>query len=140
MSLCINYQGTLNHRGYGVFGALKHHRSNRVIRQIMAAIHGWDALEGKSVLHSCDNPSCVNVAHLRIGTQAENRQDAVDRGRMRNARGEAQASAKLTEHAVRWIRSLYDTGDYTLAELGEMFGVRYQTIRQVVSRVTWRHV
>lgn len=39
--------------------------------------------EERNVLHSCDNPPCVNPRHLRIGTQAENVQDMVSRGRAR---------------------------------------------------------
>ena len=37
--------------------------------------------DGLLVLHSCDNPSCVNPDHLRVGTQAENIQDRDAKGR-----------------------------------------------------------
>jgi hypothetical protein len=35
------------------------------------------------VLHSCDNPSCVNIDHLRYGNQADNMADAIARGRVK---------------------------------------------------------
>ncbi len=34
-------------------------------------------------MHSCDNPRCVNVEHLRLGTQIENIADMVTKGRTR---------------------------------------------------------
>lgn len=40
--------------------------------------------QGAHILHSCDNKLCVNPAHLRPGTQADNTQDAIERGRYRN--------------------------------------------------------
>lgn len=34
------------------------------------------------VMHLCDNPPCINPHHLRHGTQAENLQDARNKGRL----------------------------------------------------------
>lgn len=43
--------------------------------------------DGMVVMHGCDNPPCVNVAHLSLGTQLDNIADRVRKGR--SARGAA---------------------------------------------------
>jgi len=47
-----------------------------------------DAIKGKVVRHQCDNPSCYRYDHLLIGSQKDNVQDAVERGRYRNHNAE----------------------------------------------------
>lgn len=46
--------------------------------------------------------------------------------------------AVLSEKAVREIRSLYRSGEYSQEDLGKRFGVHRATIRQIVIGKTWR--
>ncbi len=54
--------------------------------KVLAHRHSWQEAngpipDGKWILHHCDNPPCVNPAHLYLGTVVENVRDAVVRGR-----------------------------------------------------------
>lgn len=59
--------------------------------------------EGRILLHSCDNPSCVNPAHLSVGTRSDNIQDALKKRRM--AFGTRSPQHKLTSEQVKAIRN-----------------------------------
>jgi DNA-binding transcriptional regulator YiaG len=37
--------------------------------------------DGCVIMHTCDNPKCVNISHLRLGTQSENVKDMHDKNR-----------------------------------------------------------
>lgn len=87
-----------------------------------------------SVMHKCDNPSCVNPEHLALGTHQDNMRDRDTKGRQ--ARGETSASAKLTENDVRAIRA--DTRG--CRRLARAYGVGVSAIVSVRNRTTWKHV
>lgn len=50
---------------------------------------------GMVVMHSCDNPRCVNPDHLKVGTMSDNMIDCVQKGRFRKP-----ARYKLTQPGI----------------------------------------
>lgn len=95
--------------------------------------HGEPPADRPFSLHSCNGGhlGCVHPAHVHWGTQAENMQDSVDAGT--RARGERQHAAKLTEDAVREIRS----SSTRPGVLADRFGVHPDTITRVRKRQGW---
>ncbi len=94
--------------------------------------------DGLYVLHSCDEPKCVNPAHLRTGTQKNNMEDRKKAGN--TARGSKIASAKLNEDVVREIRRLLKEGVLTQQAIADRFGVSDTTISHIRSGARWGHL
>ena len=69
---CWTFEGTKNQRGYGRVSEGERWRA--VHRFVVEEETGLD-LTGLVVMHKCDNPSCVRLDHLRVGTQADNMRD-----------------------------------------------------------------
>jgi hypothetical protein len=102
------------------------------------AIHTGEIPEGLKVRHTCDRPVCVNPNHLLLGTDQDNSNDAVERGR--RPVGEANKQSSLTNADVLEIRRLHATGGWMYTELGEKYSVAANTIKAIVLRRTWKHI
>ena len=83
-------------------------------------------LEGEDVLHRCDNPPCVNPAHLFKGPRAANNKDTSEKHRF--PLGLRHHATKLTDEEVSAIRN--DT-QMSGAELSIRFGVNQSTISRI---------
>lgn len=86
--------------------------------------------DGKVIMHRCDNPSCVNIDHLQVGSQAENMQDMVKKGRA------STGGKKLTEDEIDYIEKNLSS---TIAELARVLEVSHGTIVRARSKIRSSH-
>jgi hypothetical protein len=76
---CWLWQGFVQKTGYG---DVSYRGRQRRIHRVMYEICNGPLIPGLDVCHSCDNPSCINPAHLWQGTTQENMRDASAKGRI----------------------------------------------------------
>jgi len=131
---CWEWTASKCHNGYGNFSLqtwpIRAHRFS-------AVLHGKFTHEQPSVIHSCDNPACVNPDHLKCATQKENSHDMIKKNRQAN--GEKQHLAKLVKEQIAKIRKLR-AGGMTLQKISDLFGVDRSNIGYIVNGVTWKHI
>jgi hypothetical protein len=133
---CWVWRAGRNRRGYGTF-RLK--SGSALAHRVAFELEHGPIPPGMHVCHHCDNPPCVNPAHLFLGTDADNVADMMAKGRKRTVvpTGESHPSAKLTWAKVAEIRRLYAAGGHSQRDLGRQFGVGLCAIQGVVTRKTW---
>ncbi len=113
--------------------------SNYAAHRLSYQIHAGEIPQGLSVLHSCDNPLCVNPEHLRAGTPLENTRDMISRGRGAVGPGEGNHQAKLTREQVIEIRESYRSGKASQRYLAAKYGMGPSTISLIVRGKRWRN-
>lgn len=89
---------------------------------------------GIEVLHKCDNPACVNPEHLFLGTQSDNINDCVAKGRFNRPFGEVHPRAKLTKNQVEEIRK----SKISQRKLAQQYEVSRWAIQSILHGRSWR--
>jgi hypothetical protein len=90
------------------------------------------------VLHRCDNPPCVNPAHLFLGTNRDNIHDMLRKGRQPRI-GSKNPHAKLTEAQVGTVKRMLADG-WSYAAISLQTGVPRYAISAIYCGKVWRHV
>ena len=147
---CWLWRGAIDTHGYGKIWLKGHwlgaHRFSYVIAY-------GEIANRLCVLHKCDNPSCVNPAHLWLGTYSDNMNDCIAKGRdmwvgtrhwshrhpERVHRGSRHWAAKLNEKdiiRIRYERACGKSG----AALARELGVSSALVCKVIKGVIWKEV
>lgn len=128
---CVSHAAPSQRGGYPV--VTRYGKFWRMSRYVFYITNGFIE-EGKYVLHSCDNPKCINPSHLSLGTPKENTQDMIQKGR--KPVGEEVTTAKLTENDVKDIYN-DQRGCTTIAK---EYGVSKKTVLNIRHGKTWKHL
>lgn len=147
LSGCWNWTARKNKKGYGVIsGKINEKRYVLAGKAMLAHRVSWiihkgdiphsDSCHGTVVMHICDNPSCVNPDHLRLGTQSDNVKDMVMKGR--KVAG-AWQKAKGINHFNSAFKNQKDIDLICSTigktkELAEKYGVAESTIKRIRKR------
>lgn len=135
---CWVWTAGTSSNGYGQF-----HYQGRGLRahRFSYALQYGEIPEGMDVLHKCDNPPCVRPDHLFAGTNLDNTQDMLAKGRRKGGgrRGEASHFAKLKNADVVAIRERLAKGDRT-KDIARDYGVAPTAISSISSGANWAHL
>lgn len=135
LGACWEWRGCRKAKGYGKLGSFR--GRTRAAHQVAFETHVGPIPAGLFVLHHCDNPPCINPAHLFLGTKAQNNADMAAKGRA--VQGERHPVAKMTPADITRIRSLGDAG-VSQHEVARRFGIAQSTARDIITRRSWRSV
>ena len=130
---CMEWQGGVNKEGYAACAAYGLFSSQLLHREVFALTkRGRPAV----VMHVCDNPLCINPEHLFAGSAEANLTDKLLKGRQ--AQGEKNGNAKLTQAQVEAIREMRTKHLSTYKEIENKFDISRATVWRVLSKTNWR--
>lgn len=134
---CWEWRGYRQSRGYGML-RVPDLGKQVLVHRLAHELWTGPIPDGLEVLHSCDNPPCMNPAHLSVGTHAKNMGEASERGRM--PRGESAPAAKLSAADVSAIRAEYAAGGIKQADLGIRYRITDSAVSMIVNHKRWQHL
>lgn len=136
--------GTANY-----YGTLMVHRKPYPAHRVSWEVYIGPIPERKHVLHNCDNPCCVNPNHLFLGTNIDNINDKVSKGRQAKGqsvrknhdhlKGEVVVTSRLTAEQVMEIRRRENDGE-SGSELATEFGMSDTQVGAIVRGKVWKHL
>ena len=125
---CLEWTRCLNSDGYAR-AVIDGNLNGKVHREVARLYYDVD-IEGKTILHKCDNPKCINPKHLIIGDMSEN---SKDRARKKRSHYNAHTASKVGE-----IKRMLLDG-VSCIEISRITGVDPRRVSDIKSGRTYMH-
>lgn len=134
---CWLWMGAITRGGYGhirkrVNNVNKMTRAHRVSYEL----YKGPIPEGLQVLHTCDNPICVNPNHLFLGTNQDNVDDKVSKDR--HSFGRSSNHMWLSKELADKIKSVYLNSKLSMKAVASMFNTSAPQVCRIVKNKIWR--
>jgi len=131
LDACMEWTAGLNYNSYSQFTIGKIHYLGH--RFIYECFNG--PVDSELVIrhYVCNNPTCVNPKHLKIGTQKENIDDMITANRQN------KDIEYLTKKQVLEIKELLDLG-VKIKVIADQFNVHFQSISNIRIGKYWSHI
>jgi hypothetical protein len=107
-------------------------------------IHRWMFMmtngpipKGIVIMHTCDNPACINPKHLEAGTQKDNMKDCEIK--KRHSHGESHGMHVITEEDAIKIKKYLSNG-FSHGNITALFGYSKHIVKDIQRNKTWKHV
>lgn len=133
---CWIWTGPRTPTGYGIFQYPKKNTRGAHVASYWIHTEDFDT-SGHEICHHCDNPPCVNPAHLFKGDVQINAKDCNEKGR--RPKGETHYRAKFNAEQVREIRKRYLEG-VSVPDIAKEYGVNQTTLYYIISRKAYANV
>lgn len=119
---CLIFTGSKAGNGYGV---MYFNGRQQYAHRIAWQLYNGDIPEGNCVLHKCDNPACINLSHLFLGTKRDNTHDMMNKGRAGFYKG------KITFEQHRGIILQLKKNVLSYNAIARLFGVSAASVRRI---------
>lgn len=124
---CWEWNGAKDNHGYGQMAVNR----GRPWKAYRIAYEAWVKVPADNVdiCHKCDNPPCINPAHLFEGTRQANVDDMI--AKKRHANGERRPNHKVKDEQVSLIRAEYAAGGVCQKYLGVKYGISQAQVSNI---------
>lgn len=137
---CWPWTASLNAKGYGQIQLGPRGLRPALAHRVAYILAFGDIDQDVMVLHRCDNPACVNPAHLFLGTHSDNMADRDAKDRVRH--GNRHAFAKVTDRIVRRILELHFVYGLSIGQIRRRLRLKLSPsgVCHITHGRTWRRV
>lgn len=130
---CIEFTGCKDTGGYGL--KRKQGKLYKAHRLAWIEANG-DIPEGLFVCHKCDNPACINLEHLFLGTNSDNMKDMYNKERGNNFFKKRNPNQKINQVIANEIKELRKLG-LTQQHIANLYEIDRSLVSQIDRGLIW---